>query len=89
MLKSDTLKSYLSLGLVCEFLQVTGDDGQHFEAILVSDEFQGLTPIRRHQKVYQILGDRMQQEIHALSMKTFTPAEWVAYTQKNAIRQSL
>ena len=76
MLSSETLKSYIAAGLECEHLEVLGDDGQHFEALVVSDVFEGLRPIARHQKVYAVLGDRMRQEIHALSMKTLTPAEW-------------
>jgi acid stress-induced BolA-like protein IbaG/YrbA len=51
-------------------------DGQHFFATIVSAEFEGKTRIARHQRVYQALGDRMRAQIHALSMKTLTPAEW-------------
>ena len=51
-------------------------DGQHFEAVIVASAFEGLRAIQRHQKVYAVLGDRMRAEIHALSMKTLTPAEW-------------
>ena len=50
-------------------------DGQHFFAEIVSEEFEGLNRIQRHQKVYQALGDKMHSEIHALSMKTLTPEE--------------
>ena len=58
-------------------LQVEGD-GRHFFATIVSTEFEGLSRVRRHQRVYQALGDRMREQIHALSMKTFTPAEHAA-----------
>ncbi len=58
-----------------QYLSVTGD-GQHFEAVVVSEEFAGKSRVQRHQRVYQALGDRMREEIHALSMKTFTPQEW-------------
>lgn len=78
MLSSDTLKGYIAAGLECEHLEVLGDDGQHFEAIVVSPVFEGLRPVQRHQKVYAVLGDRMREEIHALSIKTLTPAEWAA-----------
>ena len=78
MLSAETLKGYLAAGLECEHLHVSGDDGQHFEAVVVSSVFEGLRPIQRHQKVYAVLGDRMREEIHALSMKTLTPAEWAA-----------
>ena len=58
-----------------QYLTVIGD-GQHFEAVVVSEAFVGKNRVQRHQLVYQTLGDRMRAEIHALSMKTFTPQEW-------------
>ena len=66
---------YLAEGLACEHLEVEGD-GRHFFATIVSAEFEGLPRVRRHQRVYAALGDRMKSQIHALSMKTLTPAEW-------------
>ena len=71
----DLVKSYIAAGLECSHLEVEGD-GQHFFATIVSDAFEGKRPIARHQLVYAALGDRMRAEIHALSMKTLTPAEW-------------
>ena len=76
MLTSDTLRSYIAAGLPCEHLEVHGDDGTHFEAIVVSRAFEGKRPIQRHQLVYAALGERMRAEIHALSMKTLTPEEF-------------
>ncbi|MBI3154686.1 MAG: BolA family transcriptional regulator [Burkholderiales bacterium] len=73
----DTLRAYLAAGLPCEFLEVDGD-GRHFFATIVSTAFEGLPRVRRHQRVYEALGDRMREEIHALSMKTLTPAEFAA-----------
>lgn len=75
MLLPETVRGYIAQGLECEHLSVSGD-GQHFEATIVASAFEGLRPIARHQKVYAVLGDRMRAEIHALSMKTLTPAEW-------------
>ncbi|TAK73496.1 MAG: BolA family transcriptional regulator [Aquabacterium sp.] len=72
---ADDVRSYIAKGLPCDHLEVEGD-GDHFFATIVSVEFDGLTRIRRHQRVYQALGDRMREQIHALSMKTLTPAEW-------------
>jgi acid stress-induced BolA-like protein IbaG/YrbA len=66
---------FIAAGLGCEHLEVEGD-GRHFFATIVSLEFEGLPRVRRHQRVYAALGDRMREEIHALSMKTLTPAEW-------------
>jgi acid stress-induced BolA-like protein IbaG/YrbA len=71
------VKEAIAAGLACTHLEVSGD-GQHFEAVIVSPAFEGKRPIARHQLVYGALGDRMRQEIHALSMKTLTPAEWAA-----------
>lgn len=71
----EDVKQYIAAGLACEHLAVEGD-GQHFYATIVSEAFAGKRPIQRHQLVYAALGDRMKAEIHALSMKTLTPAEW-------------
>jgi acid stress-induced BolA-like protein IbaG/YrbA len=71
----EDLKRYIAQNLDCEVLEVEGD-GHHFSALIVSREFEGATRIARHQRVYAALGDRMRQEIHALSMRTLTPAEY-------------
>jgi acid stress-induced BolA-like protein IbaG/YrbA len=71
----EQVQQFIAAGLPCEHLAVEGD-GQHFFATIVSAEFDGKSRIGRHQRVYQALGDRMRAEIHALSMKTLTPAEW-------------
>jgi acid stress-induced BolA-like protein IbaG/YrbA len=76
MLSADDVKTYITQGLACDFVQVLGNDGQHFEAIIVSAAFTGKNMVQQHQLVYQALGDRMRQEIHALSMRTFTPETW-------------
>ena len=73
----DDVRSYIAAGLPCEHLELEGD-GQHFFATIVSAEFEGLSRVRRHQRVYAALGDRMREQIHALSMKTLTPAEHAA-----------
>ena len=73
VLPSD-IEKYISDGMSCEHVEVDGD-GRHFQAVIVSTEFEGKRPIQRHQLVYAALGDRMREEIHALSMKTFTPEE--------------
>ena len=77
MVTPDSIRANLESGLACEHLDVRGD-GHHFEAVIVSPEFEGLSRIKRHQRVYAALGDRMREEIHALSMTTLTPAEWSA-----------
>ena len=70
----DEVQQYIAAGLPCTHLAVEGD-GQHFFATIVSDEFEGKSRVMRHQRVYQALGDRMREQIHALSMKTLTPEE--------------
>jgi acid stress-induced BolA-like protein IbaG/YrbA len=71
----DEVRGFIAAGLDCSHLAVEGD-GEHFFATIVSAAFEGLSRIARHQRVYAALGDRMRQQIHALSMKTLTPAEW-------------
>lgn len=71
----EQIKTYIESNLACEHVQVVGD-GSHFEAVIVSKAFEGKRLIQRHQLVYAALGDRMKEEIHALSMKTLTPAEF-------------
>ncbi len=72
------LESIIRAGLPCEHMQLEGD-GRHWFATIVSNEFEGKRPIARHQRVYATLGEKMAtDEVHALSMKTFTPAEWAA-----------
>ena len=75
---ADQLQTLIAAGLPCDHCQVEGD-GRHWYATIVSAAFEGLRPIARHQKVYATLGTRMKtDEVHALSMKTLTPAEWAA-----------
>ncbi len=73
---ANQLKQLIATALPCQHLEVEGD-GRHWYATLVSPAFDGLTRIKRHQMVYATLGQRMHtDEVHALSMKTFTPTEW-------------
>lgn len=72
------LRDLIAAGLPCEHLEVDGD-GRHWSAVVVSARFEGKRLIQRHQQVYATLGERMHtDEVHALSMKTLTPAEWAA-----------
>jgi acid stress-induced BolA-like protein IbaG/YrbA len=73
----EQVAQFIAAGLACEHVEVEGD-GRHFFATIVSAAFDGLPRVRRHQRVYAALGDRMREQIHALSMKTLTPAEWAA-----------
>ena len=70
------LQDLIAAGLSCAHLQVQGD-GRHWYATLVSAEFEGKRLIQRHQRVYATLGNRMvTDEVHALSMRTYSPSEW-------------
>jgi acid stress-induced BolA-like protein IbaG/YrbA len=71
------VQDFIAAGMPCDSCEVEGD-GRHFFATIVSAEFEGMSRIKRHQRVYQALGERMREQIHALSMKTLTPAEWSA-----------
>jgi acid stress-induced BolA-like protein IbaG/YrbA len=75
MVTTESIRRSLQAGLDCRHVEVTGD-GQHFEALIVSPAFAGLSRVRQHQLVYAALGDRMREEIHALSMRTLTPEQW-------------
>ena len=77
MVDPSSIEQSIRSGLDCTHLEVQGD-GAHFEAVVVSPAFVGASRVKRHQLVYAALGDRMKEEIHALSMKTFTPEEWAA-----------
>ena len=80
------IERFIAQGLACEFLEVSGD-GRHFFATLVSAAFEGTSRVVRHQQVYRALGDRMREQIHALSMKTLTPAEWAASPERATTHQ--
>ena len=75
MVTPESIQQGIQAGLACEHVEVVGD-GQHFQALIVSALFAGRSRVQRHQLVYAALGDRMREEIHALSMRTLTPQEW-------------
>jgi acid stress-induced BolA-like protein IbaG/YrbA len=76
MVTPENIQLAIAQGMATEHLNVVGD-GRHFEAVVVSKEFEGKNRVQRHQHVFKVLGDRMRDEmIHALSIKTYTPQEW-------------
>lgn len=81
MTTPESIKRTIEAGFACDHVEVVGD-GQHFEALIVSGAFEGLDKVRRHQRVYAALGDRMREEVHALSMTTLTPTEWSQRNRK-------
>lgn len=75
---ADQLKDLITAGLPCEHITLEGD-GRHWFATIVSAQFEGQRLLGRQRLVYATLGNRMAtDEVHALSMKTYTPAEWAA-----------
>ena len=79
---ADHIKDLIAAGLACEHITLEGD-GRHWYATIVSATFEGQRTLQRQRAVYATLGNRMQtDEVHALSMKTFTPAEWVAQARQ-------
>jgi len=79
----DDIQRFIAQGLACEHIDVEGD-GRHFFATIVSAAFEGTSRVARQRRVYEALGDRMREQIHALSMKTLTPAEWAAVSKVTA-----
>ena len=75
MVEPDDIKRYIQEHLPCEHIEVIGD-GHHFEALIVSQAFRGKSRVQQHQLVYRALGDRMREEIHALSMRTLAPEDY-------------
>lgn len=77
MVTTESIESSIRAGLACERVEVLGD-GQHFQALVVSAAFAGKSRVQRHQLVYAAMGERMREDVHALSMKTLTPEEAAA-----------
>ena len=72
----DDIKRLIEAGLECSYVTVDGD-GRHFEAVVVSSEFESRATLARHRLVYATLGEHFASEaLHALSMKTYTPQQW-------------
>ncbi|MDR0701627.1 MAG: BolA family transcriptional regulator [Azoarcus sp.] len=76
MFDANEIKRLIEARLPCELILVEGEDGVHFNAIVVSAAFGGLSRVRQHQQVYAALGPLMGNEIHALQLQTYTPAQW-------------
>jgi acid stress-induced BolA-like protein IbaG/YrbA len=70
------IQKMIEAGLPNAMVRVESDDDTHFQAVVVSDAFSGQRPLARHQLVYRCLGDRMGNEIHALSIRAYTGLEW-------------
>ncbi|MEK7321591.1 MAG: BolA/IbaG family iron-sulfur metabolism protein [Pseudomonadota bacterium] len=74
-MQCDYIQTMIEQGLPDSQVSVTGD-GRHFEAVVINDAFAGKGLLEQHRMVYATLGDKMGGEIHALSMRTYTRAQW-------------
>lgn len=72
----DEIKTLIEEGLPGAAVRVDSEDNTHFQALVVSDAFEDRKRIARHQLVYRCLGERMGNEIHALSIRAYTKREW-------------
>ena len=79
MATPEDIKEWIEQNLAESEVEISGD-GRHFDAVIVCAGFAGKTRIQQHQMVYAALGDKMKDEIHALSMRTMTPEDWAAET---------
>ncbi len=77
---SEQIKNMIESGLAGAEVRVRGD-GSHFEAVVVSEVFSGESMVQRHQRVYACLGNAMQDEIHALSIRAYTPEQWASVSR--------
>jgi acid stress-induced BolA-like protein IbaG/YrbA len=77
------IEALIRAGFADPVVRVMSDDNTHFEAVVVAAEFDGVRPLGRHQLVYETLGSRVGNEIHALSIKAFTPDEWAERSPGN------
>jgi acid stress-induced BolA-like protein IbaG/YrbA len=74
-MNAEEIKALIERAIPGSIVNVEGD-GTHFEAIVVSSEFEGRGLLEQHQMVYAALGEAMRERIHALSLKTYTPDQW-------------
>ncbi len=74
---ANKIKTMILNGLPGASVQVNGDDGVHFDAVVISEAFAGKSMLAQHRMVYDTLGDQMQDgDIHALGLRTFSPQQW-------------
>jgi len=70
------IKELILQHIPCEHIEINGEDQRHYDALVVSPQFEGLLKIKRHRLIYQALGEHMATDIHALSIKAMTPTEY-------------
>jgi acid stress-induced BolA-like protein IbaG/YrbA len=77
-MNSEQIAALIQRELPSARVEVQSDDNTHFATLVVSEDFEGLRPLQRHQLIYRALGAKMGGEIHALSIRALTPAELAA-----------
>lgn len=78
MMEPDAIRGLLEAGLTDARVEVAGD-GRHFQALIVTPDFEGLPLLRRHRLVYDLLQSHIDADVlHAISMRTLTPEQWAA-----------
>lgn len=75
-MQASDIEGLIKAGFEDAVVRVESDDNTHFAALVVAAEFEGKRALARHQLVYKCLGTRVGNEIHALSIQAYTPAEW-------------
>ena len=78
----ETVKSQIQADMPQAEVQVQGD-GKHFQALVVSSEFEGMPKVKQHRRVYACFGEELGDELHALELKTFTPEQYQAMVEAN------
>jgi acid stress-induced BolA-like protein IbaG/YrbA len=78
MTRTEDIQRLIEAGIPGAQVRVVGDDGRHFEALVVSKDFVGKSLVQQHQMVYRALGEHMREAIHALSLRTLTPDQHAA-----------
>lgn len=86
MITPDEIEARLRAAFPEATIRVVDTTGtfDHYDALVVSSKFDGMPRVRQHQAVYQALGDAMREEIHALALKTYTPAKYAKLTGGDA-----
>jgi acid stress-induced BolA-like protein IbaG/YrbA len=74
-MNAQQIQDLIHAGMPGAEARVIGEDGVHFEAVVIAEAFQGKLPLARHRMVYATLGSLMGGEIHALALRTLTPQE--------------
>jgi acid stress-induced BolA-like protein IbaG/YrbA len=76
MIPAAEVKKMLEQAFPGDHIELASGDDHHFQLLIVSERFAGRTPVEQHQMVYRALGGAMREDIHAMSLRTYTPEQW-------------